>query len=101
MSEGEKTKAGVPAKITRGAAGSRSVGKAEGRSCLGIFLALVGIFVSLLWILNLGFGIVEIPDYLPIVGNLDEAFFTTLFWICLAYFGIEIPFLKRLIERKK
>ncbi len=65
-------------------------------SCLGSICAFIGIGVSLLWLLNPQMGIfLEIPDNLPIVGNLDEAFFTLLLVASLSYFGVEIPFLSR------
>jgi len=72
-----------------------SVNYGAGRSCFGTILALFGILVSMFFLLNLSFGIFEIPDNLPLVGNLDEAFFTMLLLGCLAYFGIELPFLRR------
>lgn len=54
------------------------------------FVFFLGLF-SLLYLLNLGVGIVEIlPDNLPIVGNLDEAGATAIFIFCLKYFGINI-----------
>jgi hypothetical protein len=43
-------------------------------SCAGVVVALVSIAIGLLHILNLGAGVFfEIPDNLPVVGNLDEA----------------------------
>lgn len=53
--------------------------------------------VSALYLLNVGFGIVEfIPDNTPIFGNLDEAAATALLINCLAYFGVDIGhFFKR------
>ena len=64
------------------------------RTCLGTLIALAGIVVSGIWMLNISCGIFEIPDNLPIVGNLDEAFFMIVLLSSLAYFGIEIPFFK-------
>ena len=64
------------------------------KTCLGSCAALFGIVISTLWMLNLGCGVVEIPDNLPIIGNLDEAFFMIVLLSSLAYFGIEIPFLR-------
>lgn len=53
--------------------------------------------ISILYLLNFGFGWVEfLPDNLPIVGNLDEAAATLLLLNCLAYFGIDLRnFLRR------
>ena len=53
--------------------------------------------VSALYLLNIGFGIVEvIPDNTPIFGNLDEAAATALLINCLAYFGLDLGhFFKR------
>jgi len=72
-----------------------------GRSCFGTLVAVLGIFISLFWILNLGMGIFEIPDALPIVGNLDEAFFTMVFLASLSYLDIKIPFLTDFLLRRK
>lgn len=62
-------------------------------SCLGSLFAFCGIIISVLWLLNLQMGIFfEIPDNLPVVGNLDEVFFVFLLISSLSYFGIEIPY---------
>ncbi len=66
----------------------------EKRSLLGRVAAIMGIILSVLCLLNLTAGVVEIPDNLPIVGNIDEAFATAVIIACLRYFGIDIlPFL--------
>lgn len=67
---------------------------------MGTALAFAGILVSLFWMLNFTFGVFEIPDNIPIIGNLDEVFFTMLFLGCLSYLGIEIPFLEKLIRSR-
>ena len=75
-----------------------------GRSCCGTVLACFGAALSALWLLNPQMGVfVEIPDNLPIIGNLDEAFFTMLFLGCLSYLGFEIPFISSRygVSRKK
>jgi hypothetical protein len=69
--------------------------RSKGRSCLGTIIALFGIAVSIFWLLNLTAGIFELPDNLPIIGNLDEAFFTMVLLASLAYLDIELPFLSR------
>ncbi len=72
----------------------RRVGR--GSSCLGSICAFIGVVVSLVWLSNIQMGFLfEIPDNLPLIGNLDEVFFTVLLLASLSYFGIEIPFLSR------
>lgn len=58
--------------------------------CLTKALALGGILISALFLLNLTAGIIEIPDNLPIIGNLDEVAATTFMLTCLSYLGINI-----------
>lgn len=60
------------------------------RSMFGILCALLAIAVSLLWLLNLSAGLIEIPDNLPFVGNIDEAFAAWTIIACLRYLGIDI-----------
>lgn len=51
---------------------------------LRIIAYALGILVSVVYLLNLGAGLIElIPDTLPIVGNLDEAAFTALLLWCI------------------
>lgn len=51
--------------------------------------------VSAVYLSNPGFGVFELlPDNLPGVGNLDEAFFTTAFFASLAALGVNLPFLR-------
>jgi uncharacterized membrane protein YkvA (DUF1232 family) len=46
--------------------------------------AALGVIASIAYLLNLGFGIwPEIPDTLPLVGNLDEAAATALLLWCV------------------
>ena len=46
---------------------------------------------SLLYLLNIGVGVIElIPDNIPIVGNLDEAAATILLINYLRYLGINL-----------
>lgn len=54
-------------------------------------LALLGVLVSLVYLSNISMGIIEIPDNLPLVGNLDEVFFSGLLFACLAKLGINLP----------
>ena len=54
------------------------------------FVALLGI-VGVLYMLNFGFGVFEIlPDNLPVVGNVDEAFALFLVYSSAEYFGWNI-----------
>jgi len=55
-------------------------------------VAIIGLVVSILYLANLTFGILEIPDNLPIIGNLDEVFFSGVLFASLARFGIYLPF---------
>jgi hypothetical protein len=54
-------------------------------------LAVVGLIVSVLYLSNLSMGIVELPDNLPLIGNLDEVFFSGILFASLARLGIRIP----------
>lgn len=45
---------------------------------------VIGCIVSVVYVLNPGAGLFELlPDALPVVGNLDEAAFVTLFFACM------------------
>lgn len=57
-------------------------------------LAVIGLIVSVLYLANLSGGFIEIPDNLPVVGNLDEVFFSGVLFASLAQLGYEIPFLE-------
>ncbi len=51
---------------------------------LRITLYVLGIVLAVVYLLNLGGGVVElIPDNLPVVGNLDEAAFAGLLLWCV------------------
>lgn len=52
---------------------------------------MVGVVVSLTYLANLTAGIIEIPDNLPIVGNMDEVFFSGVLFASLARLGINLP----------
>ncbi len=58
----------------------------------GTILALAGVLLSTLFLMNLTFGLIEIPDNLPIVGNLDEVAASALLFASLARLGIHLPF---------
>ena len=68
---------------------------------MGTAFAIIGICISLFWVLNFSCGIFEIPDNIPIIGNLDEVFFTMLLLGSLSYLGFEIPFLEKLIRSRR
>ena len=44
----------------------------------------------MIYLLNLTAGIVEIPDILPLVGNIDEATATAILLACARYFGYDL-----------
>lgn len=55
-----------------------------------ILTHIIGI-TSLLYLLNIGVGFIElIPDNIPIIGNLDEATATILLINYLRYLGIDL-----------
>jgi hypothetical protein len=65
---------------------------ARPQTLVGKVMAIAGVLVSLVFLANLTFGIIplEIPDNLPIVGNLDEVFFTGVLLASLSYLGIPL-----------
>jgi hypothetical protein len=55
-----------------------------------LLIHVIGL-TSLLYLLNIGIGVIElIPDNIPIVGNLDEATATILLINYLRYLGIDL-----------
>ena len=72
----------------------------QGPGCFGQGMAFLGVIASIAWLLNFTMGVVEIPDYLPLVGNLDEAAAAAVLFSCLRYLGFDVlPFGRR--GRKK
>jgi hypothetical protein len=64
--------------------------------CVGTVLALIGAGLSILFLANPTFGIVEIPDNLPFVGNIDEVVVSGILFACLSRLGINpIPTFRR------
>ncbi len=59
------------------------------RGCLAVF----GLLVSTAYLANLSGGFIEIPDNIPGIGNLDEVFFSGIFFASLAQLGISLPFM--------
>lgn len=72
----------------------------QGPGCFGQGIAALGVLASVLWILNLTAGIFEVPDIVPIFGNLDEAAAAAILFSCLRYLGFDIlPFGKRGVRK--
>ena len=62
------------------------------------FLVVIVGVVGILYTLNFGFGLVEfLPDNIPFLGNIDEAFALFLVYSSAEYFGIDV---KSLFKRK-
>ena len=53
------------------------------------FAAYLGVIISTIYLLNFTMGIWELPDNLPIVGNLDEFAASALLIASLKHFGID------------
>ncbi len=64
-------------------------------------LAVIGLIVSVLYLANLSAGFIEIPDNLPVIGNLDEVFFSGVLFASLAQLGFEIPWLESAMTGRK
>ena len=68
------------------------------QGCLKRLLAQIGAVLSGAYLLNIGYGIVDlIPDNLPVAGNLDEVIASLILFVCLDALGIG-P--QRLFRRK-
>jgi hypothetical protein len=50
--------------------------------------ALIVALLCVLFLLNLTGGLIEIPDCLPIIGNLDEVVATVVLLRCLGRMGV-------------
>lgn len=62
--------------------------------------AILGIIISSVYLLNFGLGFAfELPDNLPVIGNMDELVAATLLIASLKHFDID--FTNFLIPRKK
>lgn len=73
----------------------------ENRSCLGQIIASSMVVLSLTYLANFTMGIAEIPDTLPVVGNLDEVFFSGLLFSSLSYLGLHLPFAGQVRKKTK
>lgn len=60
-----------------------------------LLLVLSGIYL-----LNFTVGVFELPDYLPVIGNLDEAAATLVFITALKHFGIDLTAYLPVIGKK-
>lgn len=62
-------------------------------------VAIMGIVISGVYLLNFTLGVFELPDNLPIVGHIDEFAASLLLISSLKYFDIDltrfIPFLNK------
>ena len=65
--------------------------RVKGASGLQKLLAALGVVVSVVYLLNFSFGVLEVPDYLPIVGHVDEVAACAVLFSCLGYLGIRLP----------
>ena len=69
------------------------------QGCLKRLLAQIGAILSSAYLLNIGYGIVDlIPDNLPVAGNLDEVVASLVLFVCLNSLGIGPD---RLFKRKR
>lgn len=65
----------------------------KGPGCFGQGIAMLGVLVSTVYLLNFTVGVFELPDALPLVGNLDEAAAAAILFSSLRYLGVDIlPF---------
>jgi hypothetical protein len=63
------------------------------QTLVGKLMAIAGVLVSLLFLANLTMGGIiplEIPDAIPVIGNLDEVFFTGVLLASLSYLGLPL-----------
>ena len=64
--------------------------KQKKRGPLGIVLALLGALLSLVYLLNFSMGLLELPDNLPLVGNIDEFLAAAVLLASLRYLGVDL-----------
>ncbi|MBN1997506.1 DUF1232 domain-containing protein [candidate division KSB1 bacterium] len=60
------------------------------KTFIRILGALVGVVLSVIYLLNLSMGLVEIPDNLPFVGNVDEFVASGILIASLRYLGLDL-----------
>ena len=67
-----------------------------GKDRIGVVVAVMGTIFSMLYLANLTFGVLEIPDNLPLIGNIDEVIASGILFACLSRLGINpIPNFRR------
>ena len=64
---------------------------ANDRGCASGCLAIFGLLISVAYLSHISMGVIEIPDNLPFIGNLDEVFFSGVLFASLARLGINLP----------
>lgn len=63
---------------------------------LGTIFSVIVAIISAIYLINPTLGVFELlPDNIPLVGNLDEAFFTLALLSSLGALGMKLPFLPR------
>lgn len=64
--------------------------------------AILGIIISSIYLLNFGMGVLfELPDTLPLLGNIDEFVAATLLITSLKHFDIDFTNFLTLTKKKK
>lgn len=65
----------------------------QSRGCVAQCLAAALLLGSGIYLMNFSFGVLELPDNLPLIGNMDETAATYIFISCLSFLGLDIvPF---------
>ncbi len=71
------------------------------RPLKNLVVGALGIFCTI-YLLNPAAGWIEfIPDFIPTIGNLDEAAAVLILLRCLSHFGIDLSFLTRFRKSEK
>jgi hypothetical protein len=80
-------------------AGRPAPPSSEPRKPRGVLATIFSVFVAIvsaIYLINPTLGVFELlPDNIPLVGNLDEAFFTLALVSALGALGLRLPFLPR------
>ncbi len=70
------------------------------QGCIAQCFAAMLLLGSGIYLMNFSFGVLELPDNLPIVGNIDESVATYIFISCLSFFGLDIIPFRRIRNRQ-
>lgn len=71
------------------------------RPLKNLVAAATALFATI-YLLNPDAGWIEfIPDFIPVIGNLDEAAAVLILLRCLSHFGIDLSFLTRFRKGEK